>query len=411
MTERTHAVTPSRPSVHPRRINVVGGCGHVGLPLALALAARGHDVCIHDINEKAIRRIESGEMPFAEEGAEPLLRQMLAEKRLRLDSNPASLSSAEFVIVIIGTPVDEHLNPMFITIKELLDQLFPHFRDGQILILRSTIYPGISEKVQQYFNNRGKRVQLAFCPERIAEGQALHELEALPQIVSAFSPETLAQVKELFRCLTDDILELSPLEAELAKLFTNVYRYIKFSIANQFFQIANDYGLDFYRIRHAMTYRYPRAADFPGAGFAAGPCLFKDTMQLAAFNNNNFFLGHAAMLINEGLPNYIVRTLKEQVPLASRRVGILGMAFKANSDDKRESLSYKLKKILEIEAEQVICSDLHVGGPGLVSASELIDRSDIIIIGAPHREYANLDFKGKRVLDIWNFYQRGGLIA
>jgi UDP-N-acetyl-D-mannosaminuronic acid dehydrogenase len=254
-------------------------------------------------------------------------------------------------------------------------------------------------------------VYVAFCPERIAEGFALEELESLPQIVSAFTPETVAKVGALFRVLSSELVELAPLEAEVAKLFTNAYRYIKFAVANQFFQICNDYELDFYRVHHAMTYNYPRAADLPRPGFTAGPCLFKDTMQLAAFNNNNFLLGHAAMLINEGLPNYIVQTLKRLCPLGNRRVGILGMAFKANSDDMRESLSYKLRKILEIEAERVLCSDVYIRGDGFVSPTELIERSDIVIIGAPHREYADLDFRDRRVVDIWNSLRKGALIA
>lgn len=393
------------------KVNVIGGCGHVGLPLAIALAAKGHHVCVYDINEASIATIREGRMPFLEENAEPLLQSVLASGHLTLSSDPASIGAADLAVMIIGTPVDSHLNPMFPVIIQTLDALYPHFQDDQVLILRSTVYPGISEKVQQYFHTRGKRVHVAFCPERIAEGVALKEFETLPQIVSGFTPEAEAKATALFGCLTDEIIHLVPMEAELTKLFTNVYRYIKFSIANQFYEIANDYGLDFYRIHHAMTHQYPRAADFPRPGFAAGPCLFKDTMQLAAFNNNNFFLGHAAMLINEGLPNYVVQKLKAMYPLANRRVGILGMAFKANNDDKRESLSYKLRKILEIECEQVLCSDVHIEDAAFVSPEELIARCDLLILAAPHREYAGLDFRGKRVVDIWNFYGKGGLIA
>ncbi|HWE31298.1 MAG TPA: nucleotide sugar dehydrogenase, partial [Polyangia bacterium] len=253
------------------------------MPLALALADKGHQVCVHDIDERAIAQIRAGKMPFLEANAEPLLARVLAERRFELTADPASIADCEIAILIIGTPVDEHLNPKFRVIKETLDTLYPHFRDGQILILRSTVFPGISEKVQSYFNDRGKRISVCFCPERIAEGAALHEYATLPQIVSGFAPDATATAAALFADLTAEVLTLAPLEAELTKLFTNPYRYIKFSIANQFFQIANDYGLDFYKIHHAMTYNYPRAKDFPTPGFAAGPCLFKDTMQLAAF--------------------------------------------------------------------------------------------------------------------------------
>lgn len=392
------------------KVNVIGGCGHVGLPLAMLLASKGHEVCIYDINAQAVAEVAQGKMPFMEAGAEPLLEQVLASGKLTLSTEATSIAAADIAIVIIGTPVDDHLNPKFEVVKQLLDGLYPQFRDGQVLILRSTLYPGISEKIQHYLNTRGKRVHVAFCPERIAEGVALSELESLPQIISGFSPEAVETARALFSSLTRELIELDPLEAELAKLFNNVYRYIKFAIANQFYEIAADYGLDFYRIHHAMTHEYPRAKDFPKPGFAAGPCLFKDTMQLAAFNNNNFFLGHAAMLINEGLPNFVVRKLKERHPLAKRRVGILGMAFKANNDDPRESLSYKLKKILDIEAEAVFCSDPYIADDRFVSAEALIQQSDIVILATPHDVYRDLDFRGRPVVDVWNFYQQGGKI-
>ena len=198
------------------------------------------------------------------------------------------------------------------------------------------------------------------------------------------------------------------LDASLAKMFSNAWRYIQFAVANQFFMISADYGLDFYRIRDAITQDYPRLASMPGSGFAAGPCLFKDTMQLAAANNNNFNLGHAAMLVNEGLPNFIIRHLKMQQELSSMRIGILGMAFKAEIDDPRESLSYKLRKILQYEAADVLCSDEYIHDPSFITAEQLIDRSQIIILGAPHKRYRTLAIPDdKKVVDIWNFFGNG----
>jgi UDP-N-acetyl-D-mannosaminuronic acid dehydrogenase len=197
------------------------------------------------------------------------------------------------------------------------------------------------------------------------------------------------------------------LEAELAKVFTNSWRYIQFAAANQFFMIAADYGLDFYRIYDAIVADYPRIAGLPRSGFAAGPCLLKDTMQLAAAYNNNFQLGHAAMLINEGLPNFIVQHLKTAYPLHEMRVGILGMSFKAESDDPRSSLSYKLRKIVEYEAREVVCSDEYISDPRFIPAEDLVNTCDLIILGAPHRRYRELKLEGRRVIDIWNFYGKG----
>lgn len=388
-------------------ICVVGGCGHVGLPLAILFADKGFDVCIYDIDKEALETVNDGKMPFLEEGAEELLKTVIGSS-LFTTNDPKVISISKFIVIVIGTPVDEHLNPKFTLMKDFFSNLLPYFKDGQIIILRSTVFPGTTGRINELFKNSGLKVYVTYCPERIAQGKAMRELMEMPQIISGFDDNAIEEVANLFKTLTQNIIILNPMEAELAKLFTNTWRYIQFATANQFYTIATNYGLDFYKIYDAMKCKYPRAKDFPPAGFAAGPCLLKDTMQVAAFNNNTFFLGHAAMLINEGLPNFIVQKLKEKYSLKDKRVGILGMAFKANSDDKRESLSYKLKKILEIEARKVLCSDVYIHEKGFVSAHELIRNSDIIILGAPHKEYKDLVIN-ENLVDVWNFYGKGGL--
>ncbi|MDR1884613.1 MAG: nucleotide sugar dehydrogenase [Prevotella sp.] len=389
---------------------IIGGCGHVGLPLAIALADKGKKVCVQDIDEVAAEAVKRGELPFSEEGAEPLLKKVLEEGLLQVSLDAGCIADSKIIICIVGTPVDEHLNPKFGLMKNIIGQYVDYFRDGQLLILRSTVFPGITSKVRDWLFQKGKKMHVAFCPERILEGKAMTELKSLPQIISSFSEEGLSMSKELFSCLNNDIVVVEPMEAELAKLFTNVWRYIKFAAANQFYMIANNYGLDFYNIYRAMTHNYERAQDLPRPGLAAGPCLFKDSMQLGAFNDGDFYLGHSAMLINEGLPNYMVKRLKQKYDLSSKTVGILGMAFKSGSDDIRESLSYKLKKILELEASQVLCTDPYVKDDRLLTLEEVIGRSDIIVIATPHLEYSNIDVKGKVVADVWNVTGNGGVI-
>jgi UDP-N-acetyl-D-mannosaminuronic acid dehydrogenase len=250
-------------------------------------------------------------------------------------------------------------------------------------------------------------VEVAFCPERIAEGKALTELFELPQIVSARQQAAMVRARKLFEVLTAETVEMLPEEAELAKLYTNTYRYLKFALANQLYMMANDFGLDYERIRRGVTHNYPRAADLPAAGFAAGPCLLKDTMQLAAFNNNNFFMGHAAMMVNEGLPLYVVDRLARRYDLPTMTVGILGMAFKGENDDIRSSLAYKLKRILRFKAAAVLCADPYVTVDlNLVSQDEVLERSGLIVIGAPHRRYADLAID-KPVVDIWGIRGNG----
>ena len=390
---------------------VVGGCGHVGLPLAVLLAHKGMRVDVYDINKDNVERSSEGDIPFYEEGMDGLLKEELQSGRLFFSYSPEIVANADIVILIVGTPVDEHLNPEFDVVKGAITDIEPYINNEQLLILRSTLYPGTTKRVTDWLKEKGKTPDIAFCPERILEGKAIEELESLPQIISSYTQSGVERCKDLFHNLTDDVVVVEPMEAELAKLYSNVWRYIKFAVSNQFFTIANDYGLDFYNIYYAMTHNYARCKDFPTPGFAAGPCLFKDTMQLGAFNNNDFNLGHTAMLINEGLPNYIFKRLKLKYDLTKMTIGILGMSFKAESDDIRESLSYKTKKIAEFEAKQVLCSDIYVNRPEFKTEEELIEKSDLIIIATPHKRYKNLKYKSEReIVDIWNLLGKGGKI-
>ncbi|MGA7911716.1 MAG: UDP binding domain-containing protein, partial [Candidatus Dormiibacterota bacterium] len=197
------------------------------------------------------------------------------------------------------------------------------------------------------------------------------------------------------------VVRTTPLEAELAKLLTNTWRYMKFAIANQFFQIASRSVVDYNRMLDAIRHDYPRAADLPGPGFAAGPCLLKDTMQLSAFTPDHFPMGLAAMQINEGLPGYIVDTLNSRKPLSGRTVGILGMAFKGESDDPRASLSYKLRKLAAFKGANVICTDPYIQDPSFEPLDKVVHDSDVLIVAAPHGVYRKLALDGREVVDIW----------
>jgi UDP-N-acetyl-D-mannosaminuronic acid dehydrogenase len=389
----------------PQKLVIIGGCGHVGLPLGIVFADRGLNVVLLDIDENKIACVNSGKMPFMEKSAEELL-QTVVGKKLVATSDSSCLRDADVAVAVVGTPVDEHLNPTVTELYRSIDSIIENLPSGALLVLRSTVYPGVTKLVYDRVERVGAKIHVAFCPERIAEGKAMEEIRVLPQIISAFEPEALQRARALFRIINEDLIELAPLEAELAKLFTNSWRYLNFAISNQFYLLAVSYGLDFYRIYNAVTYRYPRMKSFARAGFAAGPCLLKDTLQLSAFSGNNFFLGHAAMLVNEGLPTFVASQLRKQ-GIGDKTVAILGMAFKGDSDDKRESLSYKLRKMLVLEAREVLCTDPYVSGEDFVSLDEAISRADIIILGAPHSVYRDLKIpQNKEIVDVWGFWQK-----
>lgn len=391
---------------------VVGGAGHIGLPFALVFAKKGLRVAIYDINDRALQAIGKGTVPFMEEGAEPLLCEILQTGRLALSSNANIVSQSRNVVITIGTPVDEFLNPEFKGMQHAFEQLFPFINDEQLLILRSTVYPGTTDWLARQLASAGKSPRISFCPERVVQGKAIQEIMELPQIISGVTVDAEQRAADFFESAGIKTVRLSPMEAEFSKLFSNAYRYITFAIANQFFMICNSAGVDYDRVMKGVKHEYSRLNGLMGAGFAAGPCLFKDTMQLNSFAKNEFFLGQAAMNINEGLVTYIVDRMELQFDLRNSTVGLLGMAFKADNDDIRASLSYKMKKLIKFKAKEVLTTDPYVkNDPELKPLEEVIEKSDILVLCVPHSQYKNLDTKGKKIIDIWGYLGVGTLIS
>jgi UDP-N-acetyl-D-mannosaminuronic acid dehydrogenase len=393
-------------------LTVVGGAGHVGIPLVLSFAAKGMTINVNDTNDAALAVLRSGRVPYMEEGAEVVLKKALADNLLFFTSRPSDISKSGPVIITIGTPVDEFLNPVRSVIRDSIDALLPYLIDGQLVVLRSTLYPGTTDWVDAHIKNKGRRIHVAFCPERIVQGHGMAELASMPQLLSATSTEAEREVTKLFGVIAPEVVTLTPMEAEFAKLFTNAFRYTQFAITNQFYLIAKSAGLNYGRILQAMKRDYPRAQYIPGPGFAAGPCLVKDTMQLLAFARNEFAIGNAAIMVNEGLPLHIIADLRRGYDLASMTVGLLGMAFKAESDDARASLSYKLKKALAGVAGQVLTTDPYVtDDPELSPLDEVIARSDLLVLCTPHRVYKTIDLQGTPLVDVWGMRQDANIVG
>jgi UDP-N-acetyl-D-mannosaminuronic acid dehydrogenase len=387
-------------------ICVVGGAGHVGIPLALVFARQGFRTLIYDINKAVLEKIASGRLPFLEQGGPQLLAEVLSTGRLGFSSDVESVTGIPNVIVTIGTPIDEFHNPLIRVVDECVDTLLPYLSEAQLIVLRSTVFPGVTDHVHRYLaaNLRHKPL-LAFCPERVVQGHSIEELQTLPQIVSATSDEAEERAAQLFSAIAPSIVRMIPKEAEFAKLLCNAYRYIQFAATNQFYMMVEAEGLNYHRLLAGLKQGYSRMRDLPGPGLSAGPCLFKDTLQLAAFSNHQFSIGYSAIQVNEGLPAFLLSRLEKTCRLREATVGLLGMAFKAESDDIRASLSYKIKKLLRHRAHAVLTTDPFVtGDPELQPLDEVVRRSDILVLCVPHRAYRQLDLRGKTVVDLWNLY-------
>jgi len=387
---------------------VIGGLGHIGLTLS-SIIGQKCKVYVYDTDKTAQNFFKTYKQAVFEE---PQVDDLLFDANIELASSLKEMKKCKIIIITIGTPVDEYLNPDLKPMFFLFEQMIPFIRDEHLIILRSTVYPGMTKKLQKLVRRKSKFTQIVFCPERVAGGVMIKEIQELPQIVAANDDSSLERASEFFRDyvgVKEIILLHDTTSGELAKLFTNAYRYINFAIPNQMFMIAQDMNCDFYEIHKAITYNYPRMKSFPKPGWTAGYCLRKDTLQLASLNKSHTFsLGYDASVVNEFMPLYIFRKIREKYgPLYDKTIGLLGMAFKGGTDDIRDSLAYRMRNILLNECKRVLCTDAYALHEYFVDANFLVKKSDIIILMAPHEEYLKLNFKSKVVIDVFNFFGKG----
>ncbi len=384
-----------------KKICIIGGCGHIGIPLGLALASKNFDVILIDKNEESVNKINNKELPFQEVGADELLKKHIG-LNLRATTKKEEIKNCSAIIFATATDIDKSMNPKTEEFLDVIKSYLNLINKEQLIILRSTLFPGTMDVINDLLKNTIGSTKLAYCPERILQGKGIEELFNLPQIISATSEIAKKEANDIFSQLTQKTIYLEPKEAELAKLMTNTWRYIEFSIANQFYMIAEEAGLDFYKIYNAIKEDYPRANHFPKAGLTAGPCLYKDTVIFSEFCKHDSFLGHNSIIINDSLPSFLVRKLEKNMgSLKNKKIALLGLTFKPNNDDIRESLSFKIKKELEDKMAEVIVSDPYI--KGTVDHKEAVEIADGIILGVPHSEFISLNPQ-KPYVDCWGVW-------
>lgn len=390
----------------------------MGLPLALVLADAGYSVYGIGRDEKKIAEINKGKMPFQEEGAGPLLKRYI-NKRFFPTTDYAMIRKSDYIILTLGTPIDENMNPVYDQVNESLEKAQDFFRPGQTLILRSTVSPRTTQYVQSAIDEMhglqvGKNFFIAFCPERIAEGRSMEEMKTIPQIIGGVDKKSTNKAEELFKSLGIKTLLTDDVSAELAKLFTNMYRYINFAIANEFMVLAQNYRRDIYKIIDLVNYKYKRGG-LAIPGLTGGPCLFKDGFFLIAdlpFPD----LISTSWKINESIPLFLIRIIRERMRLKGKKAIILGLSFKADVDDIRESLSFKIRKALLRERAQVVLHDPYVREYINQSVENDVYRAlegaDLIFIATNHTLYTSLDMrkvkekvkKNCMICDVWNVF-------
>jgi UDP-N-acetyl-D-mannosaminuronic acid dehydrogenase len=398
------------------------GIGRVGLPLSLKFWSVGHTVTLVDVDTSKITDLRRGRMPFEEEGCGEILGAAFRDERfLPLTySSPGferAVRSAEYVVMTLGTPLGSDYTFRFDQYLDVLGRIMPLLEVGVTLIVRSTVAPHFTRNVvvPHIASGRGWLAGVdffpCFCPERLSQGRALHDIDDLVEIVGADDTATASRVVELFQSLGDhkQCIHVSTIEAELAKLFLNTFRYTLFGLANEFAQVAEQYGADIYDILNAANTDYPRGG-IPRPGPARGPCLGKDTATLA-FSTPASLISHAAIKTNENVVLHAAEVLRTSLgSLVGVHVTVLGLAFKAGSDDVRDNMSRPLLNLLDREGAITAVYDPLVP---VAADPSVLTGSDVAVLMTAHREFRSwseadlLRLCDRRreeifVLDLWN---------
>ena len=397
----------------PGEVAVIGAAGHMGLGFSLVLANAGYLVHGVDVDEATVVRIMSGRVPYIEEGAEPILERVLATDSLRMGNDLSVVSRAKYIAVQIGTTPDEHLTPRMDALYDLADDLAPYLEPGHVLMLRSTLVPGTTDNLARQLARTtglevGRDLHLACHPERSVQGRSICEMPTLPSVIGAYTREDFDIVSQFCRTYSSGAcLRVTPLEAEFAKLMTNAARYVQFALSNEFALISAPYDVNINRIMEAANTDYPRL-DLPTPGLnVGGPCLYKDSLMLADGIPWSTLTG-TAMGVNESMPALVVRGLGKYPGV--RKVAVLGMTFKAGSDDTRNSLGPKLRDRLRNAGYAVVCVE-----PNLEGYDDLQDiaGSDAVVLMTPHDEFGDWNLvrahagnPGCVYVDIWGRWEQ-----
>ncbi len=387
-----------------KEIAIIGGAGHIGTPLGINLSKIGFKTILIDNNLKNIKLINNGKMPFFEIGSEKILKRLIKEKKLVATNMLQKVENCKTIIICIGTPINKNNHPELENFFLFFYNLKKYLKKNHHVIVRSSIFPGTIDKIKQII---GKNCNLiSYCPERIAQGYSLVEQGKISQIVAGINEKSFIEAKKIFFKISGNILKAKIEEAELIKLFSNAYRYSHFSLSNLMYMMCEEKNLNFPKIRKLMVNGYDRNKSIPYSGFVSGPCLFKDTMQLSSYYKNSYKILENIRKINEGLPNFVFKNLNKKYDLKKKKIGVLGLTFKPESDDVRDSLPMKMVKLLKSKKIKVFCSDQYFKNKDTCSLRKLIKESDIIIIGTEHKIYKKIKFpKTKIVVDIGGYLE------
>src|SRR5919202_4314729 len=394
------------------------GLGRFGLPLALSFADRGLDVIGVDREPAVLEAVQSGRMPFQETGTQELLERVLAGGRLRLSQRTTDAGGADHIALTLGTPALSHVEIDISQIRSAIDELLPFIRAGQSILLRSTVAPGTTDWVAGYVEQRrglvaGEDIFVAHVPERIAENHFLEEIATLPAIIGGVGRGSGERAAELFDVFGTEIEQTTPVQAELAKIWTNIFRYATFALPNLLMMNCEQYGANVFEVIDLINRDYPRGG-IAAPGLTAGTCLRKDfTFSEERSNAPGMLL--AVSRVHESVPLFLVEGLKRRLggSLRDCKVAVLGLTFKRGSDDLRDSLAEKLVRLLQRELAHVARHDPHapLATDPLDAA---LDGARAVVIATNHPEFERIIPQLPRdawLVDPWNVTGSGQVFA
>lgn len=374
------------------RVAVIGGAGRVGLPLAVSSAMNGFETVVVDKNSFAVERLRQGIPPFHENGLVECLGQI--SDRISFEGDTSAISPVDLAFVTVGTPLTEEGKPSSVVDEVCLSTAESVLVGSGVLAIRSTVTCGTTERIAQKVRDSGFETIVVSTPERMLEGHAMTEIPTIPQIVGC-DGDVPSSVSRFFGALGPEIVHCRPREAEFAKLITNAYRFVNFALANEFADLCSTSGISFSNVREIVRYQYPRAAGLGGPGFIGGTCLYKDTVQLQSAARQSSIILSAAISSNESLPRRFVEDIETKYgELRGRKVLLLGLSFKPNSDDIRESVSYQLWEELTARGAKVLPVDPNVSErvePRIIALEIASRDADLAVVATQHDDFCDLN--------------------
>ncbi len=403
------------------RVAVIG-LGRVGLPLALAFADCGLSVIGVDRDADRVEAVRAGRMPFAEPGADTVLARVLSAGCLTVTTSLRDCADANYIVVCVPTARTGGLEMDLSAVWGTFDDIAPGMRAGQTLILRSTVAPGTTDLIAarlaaDHGKQVGDDVYVAHVPERIASGRFFAEVHTLPCIVGGVGERSTRSAGTLFAHLDAPIISTSPIEAELAKIWGNTFRYAMFALPNLLMMDCEQYGANVFSVIELINRDYSRGG-MPPPGLTGGTCLRKDFAFVEARTTVPGMLAGAAR-VNEAVPAFLAAGLRRRLAgCQDIRVTVLGTAFKADVDDERDSLSLVLIDQLRTEGMVVRVHDPNVDTTS--GWSEALEGAHAVVIGAAHQQFRRPDTLSRIVeaahgepliVDPWNVLGSGQVFA